>query len=710
MKKIILKIGGMTCSACSSGLEKHLNKQDGIKASVNLVLAQANIEYDESKYNMKDFDKIIKDAGFINLGEYKFEEDKKDNKKILLFSYLIILVFIMYISLSKMFNLPMFSLIKDNYGIILLILVIPFFIYGFDIIKNGIKNLIYRHPNMDTLVSIGVFTSFIYSLVNLIINGEHLYFESCAMIIYFIKLGRYIDSKSKEKTKEAIKGLVTITPSKAYLKKNDEVKEVTLDVLKKGDILVCKPGDKIAVDGHIVKGSTHIDESFITGESNPVKKEVGSSVVAGSINIDGYIEYSAEKIGKDSTVSEMVKLVIEASGTKAPIARIADIASSIFVPAIILIAIITFICYLIFGSLNDAVISSVNVLVVACPCALGLATPLAIVVSEGKCAKSGILVKSSEILENASKVDTVIFDKTGTLTYGNLRISKIFNYSKIDEEEILKLVACLEKQSNHPIAKAFKDIKTDYLVEEYNNISGIGLHGIIDDKDIYVGNNKLFDKLKIDNKHIKDEKTLTKDLNSIIYVIIDKEIVALIGVKDIVRDNVKDVIKSLKELNKNVIMLSGDNVEVASLVAKDLGIDKVVANVLPKEKEEVIEKEMSSSKVMMVGDGINDALALTKADIGVSISGGSDIAVDTSDVILMKEDLEKIPYFIEISKKTIKIIRENLFWAFFYNILMIPIAIGLLKGIGISLSPMFGSIAMTISSLTVVFNSLRLRK
>lgn len=724
MKKISLKIEGMSCSACSTSLEKYLNKQDGIKSAVvNLVLAEAQIEYDEKKLKLDDLDRFVSEAGFKSAGEFKLDlENKKDHSKFNLIFYLVILLVLMYISMSHMLKLPEIPYLgmmdnPKNYSLALFILTLFFFVYGIDILKSGIKNLVYRHPNMDSLVTVGVFASFIYSTINMILifNGENalvdsLYFESCATVIYFIKLGRHIDNKSKEKTKEAIKQLVQITPEKAYKKVDNQIVEVTIDEVEIDDILVCKPGEKFAVDGVITKGSAHIDESFITGESNPSKKEKNSKVVAGSINIDGYIEYQAKKIGKNSTISEIVRLVIEASSTKAKISRIADTISSYFVPGIFIISILTFIGYLIFGTLNDGLVSFVTVLVVACPCAIGLATPLAIVVSEGVCAKSGILVKSSEILENASKIDTVIFDKTGTLTYGNLRISKIYNYSKMDDEEILKFAKAVEKQSSHPISKAFKDIKTDYLVDEFENIQGIGIKGIVEDKEIYIGNNKIFDKLKMKNNHLADEEKLTKELNSILYIVIDKKIVALLGVKDIIRDNVKKVITDLKKQNINVIMLSGDNKEVANFVGKSLGIDKVISNVLPEEKEEVINEELKNHKVMMVGDGINDALALSKATVAVSINSGTDIAIDTSDVILMNDDLNKIVKLIEISKKTIKIIKENLFWAFFYNIIMIPIAIGLFKGIGITLTPMFGSIAMTLSSLTVVLNSLRLRK
>ncbi|MBR1385419.1 MAG: heavy metal translocating P-type ATPase [Bacilli bacterium] len=723
MKKINLKIDGMSCSACSSGLEKHLNKKDGIKcATVNLVMAEASIEYDEKKLTIDDLNSFVSEKGFKSLGEFKIDDEENKNKnKYLLIIYLILLIILMYLSMGHMLRLKTISFLDMNkypinYSVSLFIITVLFLIYGRDILKNGLKNIYYRMPNMDSLVSVGVLSSFIYSTINmiLIINDnndlvKYLYFDSCAMIIYFIKLGRVIDKNSKEKTKEAIKELVQITPEKAYLKLGDEIREVGIDEVKKDDILVCKKGQKFAVDGIIIKGSTHVDESFITGESTPSKKEVNSKVVAGSINIDGYVLYKAERIGKDSTISEIVRLVVEASGTKAPIARLADIASSYFVPFIFIVALVSLLINIFISPINSAVITFVTVLTVACPCALGLATPLAIVVSEGKCAKNGILVKSSEILENASKIDTVIFDKTGTLTYGTLKISKIYNYSKETDDEILKVVTSLEKLSSHPIAGAFKEIKTNYLVDEFKSLDGIGLFGIISDKEVYVGNNKLFDIVNIKNEYQKDEEELSNNLNSVIYVIIDKKVTALIGVKDIIRKEAKVVIKELRRQNKKVIMLTGDNKNVANHVAASLGIDNVISSVLPKEKEKIVKKEMKNSRVLMVGDGINDAPSLEASDIGVSVKSGTDIAIDTSSVILVNNDLKKIIKLIEISKKTVKIIKENLFWAFFYNILMIPIALGLLKGVGISFSPMYGSIFMTLSSLIVVFNSLRLR-
>lgn len=730
MKKVILSIGGMSCSACSSGLEKYLNKQNGIiSASVNLVLGQALIEYEDNLI-LDDLNRFVKEAGFESLGIY--DETKKENKqkgKKTLIIFSILSIAILYISMSHMVHLPVIPFLHMikypiNYSVCLLIISVPYLFYGFDIFKSGYKNLIHKSPNMDTLVSIGVLSSFLYSLFGtiMILNGkveyvERLYFESACIVIYFIKLGRFIDLRSKEKTKEAIKDLVQITPTKAILKLKDGEKEITIDEVKKGDILICKPGMKVAVDGTIIIGSSHIDESFITGESIPVKKEIDERVVAGSLNIDGYIEYKAEKIGKDSTISEIVRLVVEATNTKAPIAKIADKVSGIFVPSIMIIAFLTLIIYLILGTdINSSLTHFVTVLVVACPCALGLATPLAIVVSEGLCAKNGILVKTSETLENAHKVDTIVFDKTGTLTYGNLKISKIFNYSNYNEKELIRIVASIESKSIHPIANSFINYANDNKlklinINDFTNLTGLGLNAKFKKDEYYIGNSKILKKMDINNTHIKDEEDLSKQGNSIVYVIENREVIAVIGVKDIVRANSKKVIKELKKLNKQVIMLTGDNELTASVIAKELGIDEVIANVLPKDKVNKIKELMSLNKqVMMIGDGINDAPSLATANIGVSVSSGTDIANNSADVILMNDNLINLLNLIMISSKTIRNIKQNLFWAFFYNICMIPIAIGLLSRWNINMNPIVAGFAMTISSLTVIFNALRLKK
>ena len=732
MKKIILSIDGMTCSACSNGLEKYLNKQNGIiNASVNLVMANATVEYDEKKLNQAKIEEFVKKAGFKSLGEFKEikieSKNKKEKIKFIIFTILAILL--MYISMGHMINLPTLPYLAPhenttNYMISLLIITILFIIYGFDIIKNGYKNLIHKTPNMDTLVGIGVITSFLYSLYNmyLVFTGNthqvmNLYFESSSIVIYFVKLGRYIDGISKDKTKEAIQKLVKITPNTAVIKKDGALKKVTLDEIHKGDIVVAKAGEKIAVDGEIVEGKAHLDESFITGESKPQTKEVGSKVIAGSLNYDGYIEYKAEKIGKESTVSEIVKLVVEASNTKAPIAKIADKVSGYFVPIVILIAILTFIVYLAIGqSFETAITTFVTVLVVACPCSLGLATPLAIIVSEGLCATNGILIKKSEILENAQKTNTIVFDKTGTLTYGKLKISEIKNYSSMTNNELIQIVGSVENKSTHPIGMAFVDYleknKLDKLeVKEFENVSGFGIIGKVNNQKVIVGNSKILENYNIENNYKQDEKELAVKGNSIVYVAQDEKIIALIGVNDIVRSEAKEVIKTLADMKIETIMLTGDNKETAEKIASEIGIAKVISNVLPVEKSNTIKKLKQENKyVMMCGDGINDSPALAISDIGVSVHSGTDIAMDSSDVILTRNDLRSIINLINISKKTIKNVKENLFWAFFYNCLMIPIAMGVLKPIGISINPMIASLAMVLSSITVILNTLRLKR
>lgn len=732
MKKIILSIEGMTCSACSNGLEKYLNKQKGIKnATVNLVMANSLIEYDEKVSDINDLERFIKEAGFKSAGIYT-ENDiskKSKNQKVQLIVFAILIIMLMYISMGQMIGLKIHNVINMHinpigYSIILMLLTIAFIIYGFDIIKSGYKNLIHKSPNMDTLVSIGVISSVLYSLYSMvkIFQGNHmysekLYFESAAMIIFFIKLGRYLDGVSKDKTKEAIQKLVQITPKDAVIKVNGTEKRVTIDQVKEKDILISKPGERISVDGKVTFGKTHVDESFITGESKPVTKKVGDTVIAGSINYDGYIEYEAERIGNKSTISEIIKLVLEATNTKAPIAKLADKVSGYFVPIVIIIAFLTAMFYLLTGNDFSLVINTfVTVLVVACPCSLGLATPLAIVISEGVCASRGILVKKSEVLENAQKIDTIVFDKTGTLTYGNLKISKIYNFSNYTDKEIIQIVGSLEKASTHPISNAFKtymqENKINYLEAcNFEDISGYGIRGKIRNDEIILGNAKILSKYNIENIHKKDEKELAKDGNTIVYVIKNKEVISLIGINDIVRENAKEVIENLKKYKIEPIMLTGDNDETARKIASIIGIENVISNVTPNEKVKTIKTLKEEGKlVMMCGDGINDSPALASSNIGVSVSSGTDIAMDSADVILTKNNLKSIIELIKISKKTIRNIKQNLFWAFFYNTLMIPIAMGLFRNWGILINPMIASIAMVISSLTVIFNALRLRK
>ena len=701
------------------------------QANVNLVMNNANIEYDEQKLTLEQVEKFIEKAGFASLGIDTFEKEskKKGTEKYKLIAITIISLVILYISMAHMVGLPAIPFLNMmhhpvNYAIALLVLTVIVIILGKDILKSGYKNLIHKTPNMDTLVMIGVLSSFIYSIYGTIqiLKGntqyvENLYYESAAIVILFIEIGRYIENKNKDKTKEALKQLMTITPNNATILKDGQEVKVTLDEIKKGDIVICKPGEKIAVDGEVVQGTTHINESFITGESVPVKREVGSKVIAGSINYEGTIQYRAEKIGKESTVSEIVKLVAQATSTKAPIAKIADKISGYFVPTVLVIAIIIFGIWLIISKdFSVAINIFVSILVVACPCSLGLATPLAIVIASGNASRKGILVKSSETLENAHKVKTICFDKTGTLTKGTLTVSGMYNYSNKDEKELLKDIASLENKSEHPIARAIVNkAQEDNIrlidVKDFKAIPGFGIEGkTADEKHYLIGNKKLMLENNVELANSEDEQKLISDGNSILFVSLNKKLVALLGVSDVIKENVPQVITELKSKNIDVVMLTGDNEKTANVIANQIGITNVVANVTPKEKAETINKLKEKGLVMMCGDGINDSVSLVTANIGVSVLSGTDIARDSAQVVIINDNLERINVLLDISSKTVRNIKQNLFWAFFYNVCMIPIAAGILQPLGITLNPMIAAFSMTISSLTVVLNALRLRR
>lgn len=712
MKKVILNIEGMTCSACSNGLEKYLNKQKGIKnAVVNLVMATAVVEYDE-EITIKDINRYVEEAGFKSLGEKQEEKNNHNFRKAIIFSALGIIL--MYISMGHMLNLPIPELLDGMmhpkiYATTLLLLTTVFLIWGFDIIKNGIKNMFHKMPNMDSLVGIGVLVNFIYSAYNtiLIFKGQtnlvhNLYFESSAIIILFVKLGRMIDQKNKSKAVDTIKNLVTITPRNGVILRDGKEITVTINDIQKGDIVICRPGEKIAVDGIITKGRTHTDEAFITGESKPVSKDVGSRVIAGSINYDGYIEYKAENIGKDSEISHIVNMVVEATNTKAPIARLADKISGYFVPTIFVIAVISFLLNLaVVRNGTQAINALVSVLVVACPCALGLATPLAMVVAIGNCTKNGILVKSSETLEASSKIDTVVFDKTGTLTQGKLAIQ-----DKEISKENMKILQSLEEHSNHPLAKSIcENADNLYSVEEFEEISGLGIKGKIKNQVYFAGNNKFIGDRENPYKNLEEE--FSNKGESIVYLFTEKSVLGIVGLQDTIKPEMKEVINKLKQAQKQVIMLTGDNTNIANSIARELGIEKVISNVSPKEKLEKIKELNTNNNCLMIGDGINDSPALKTASIGVSVQNGTDITQDSADIILLNENMDSVYKILTIGDKTIKIIKQNLFWALFYNIAMVPLATGLLP---ITLNPMIASLAMTLSSFTVVINSLRLKR
>ena len=715
MKKIILKIDGMTCTSCSNSLEKHLRKQEGIiNANVNLVLEEAYIEY-EDNLTLETLDKYVAKSGFKSLGVPKNTKEKSGLIPLIIFSILAVCI----LSFSVIF---MTALKKEDYPLFFTItsfaIILPFLVYGFDIFKSGIKGFIHLSPNMHSLVTLGVFTSFIYSFIEmiLILKGytgyvKTIYFESCAIIIYFIKLGRFIDHKGKVKTKKALTELMEITPSKAILLKDGIEKEIDIDEVKVDDILVLRPGMKATSDGVVVNGSAHFDEAFLTGEAISSKKTTGSNVIAGTINLDGYIEYKVLKNGRDSTISEIVNLVKEASNSKAKISKLADKICSIFVPSIMLIALIAFISFFIATkSFNSAIIKFTTVLVIACPCALGLATPLALVVSHGMCASNGILIKNSTTLEDVSKINRIIFDKTGTLTKGHFVITEYYNYSALDDKELLDIVSNIESNSSHPISKAFT-VTNKIEVTDYKNIDGIGIVGKIGNDTYHLGSKKLLPYLNIKYDNSNDLKTLFNLGSTIVYIVKNGEIIGLIGLNDTLKDDAYDVIKEFKNRNIKLSILTGDNEASANKVKDILEIDECISNVYPKDKKTIIDNYMNNGDYcMMIGDGINDAPSLVSANIGVSVNKDCNIASDSADIILINDNIESIINIFIISNKTFRIIKENLFWAFFYNIIMIPIALGALEFANIYFNPMIASFAMMISSLTVILNSLRIRR
>ncbi|MBQ9745069.1 MAG: copper-translocating P-type ATPase [Clostridia bacterium] len=730
MKRIVLRIGGMSCSACSGGLEKYLNKQKGISiANVNLVMASASIEYDESIIDYDDIAGYISESGFECIGEYSKTEDKDiGSSKKLFIVYTVLAILLLYTAMGHMIGIPVPSILNMHthpiwvYGISF-ILSVPFLFYGFDIIRSGIKNIIHLSPNMDSLVTVGVFSALIYSItVSLLyITGKtdtppEVYFESVAIVIYFVKLGRIIDKKSKSKTRNAISSLVQLTPTYAYIKSSEGEKRVPLDEVKEGDILVCHPGERIAVDGEILSGHAHIDESFITGESKPVLKKQGDTVLAGSVNSNGYVEYLAKRVGKNSTVSEIVRLVLESSSTKAPIARVADRICLFFVPAVTGIALVSFAVHLILGlGISSAVGALITVLVVACPCALGLATPLATVISEGELAKDGILIKKSEILESASRIDTLVLDKTGTLTYGRMKISAKHLHA-CKENEIMPLVCGAEAKSSHPISGAFSEYAEENgiileEVDDFTVLEGYGIYAKGKNEDIYLVNERYLCENGIANPFGNKATVLADRGCSIVYAVIGGNVKALFGISDIVREGTKEELITFKAESIECIMLTGDNEHTARAIANELGIERVIPGAVPSGKADIVKSLKSEGKICaMVGDGINDAIALSSADISISMHGATDIAMDCSDVILTHPSIKGISTLVSTSRRTLRIIKQNLFFAFLYNSLMIPIAAGALLPLGISITPMIASLAMVMSSICVSLNSLRLTK
>ena len=730
-------VTGMSCASCANAVEKALNKNNDINASVNFATEKLNIEYDEKKYN---FDKI---RGIVESAGYGLVEDMIEDKKMELYQEkikslknrlilaIIFVVPLLYISMGHMLGavLPEFLNPKVNplnFALAQFVLTLPIIYAGRDFFLHGFKNLVRKSPTMDSLIAIGATAAVLYGIYAtfriVTVDPEahmDLYYETAGTIITLILFGKLLEAKTKGQTSSAIKKLIGLQPKKAKIIENGAEKEVLIENLKVGDIVIVKPGEKIAVDGRIVEGATSIDESMLTGESLPVSKKVGDKVVGGSINKNGSIRFEATEIGKNTVLSQIIKLVEEAQGSKAPISRTADIVSAYFVPIVIGIAIITGIAWFLSGSgLVTALSFFIAVLVIACPCALGLATPTSIMVGTGKGAENGILIKSGEALETAHKIKTVVFDKTGTITKGKPVLTDLIAYGKYNENELLKIAVSVENDSEHPLAEAIVNKAKEKNIEikpyeKFRAMPGYGIRATFEGKEVQIGNRKLMENRKI-NVEIsqKDYDILSNEGKTPMYISIDNELAGLVAVADVIKETSKEAIEKLKKMGIKTIMLTGDNEKTAKFIAKQVGIDDVISEVLPYQKsQKVKELQEKDEFVAMVGDGINDSPALAQANVGIAIGNGTDVAIESADIVLIRNDLRDVASAISLSKATITNIKENLFWALFYNVLGIPFAAGIFYAFfnGPKLDPMIAAFAMSFSSVSVLGNALRLK-
>ncbi|MBY6785531.1 heavy metal translocating P-type ATPase [Clostridium botulinum] len=733
-----LKIEGMTCAACAKAVERVSRKLEGvIEANVNIATEKLDITFDKSKVSINDIKRAIEKAGYKALEEKNIEEEKngkEDAIKSLWRRFIISLVFavpLLTISMGSMMGLKLPKIINPmynplNFGLIQLILVIPIILVGNKFFRVGFKSLVKGSPNMDSLISIGTSAAVVYGIFAIfqISKGNmhyahDLYFESGATILTLITLGKYLESVSKGKTSEAIKKLMALAPKNATIIRENKEIIIPIEEVKINDIVLVKPGEKLPVDGEIIEGSTAIDESMLTGESLPVEKHIGDIAVAGSINKHGLIKYKATKVGKDTTLAQIIKLVEEAQGSKAPIARLADKISAYFVPTVIALAIISSLAWYVSGkSLIFSLTIFISVLVIACPCALGLATPTAIMVGTGKGAENGVLIKSGGALETAHKVQSIIFDKTGTITEGKPKVTDILVSEGVDEKYLLQVAATAEKGSEHPLGEAIVKKAEEENLElfqgkDFRAIPGKGIEVIIEDKKVLLGNLRLMEEYEVEIKDFMDKShKLSKEGKTPMFIAIENKIKGIIAVADTLKENSKKAIEKLHNMGVEVVMITGDNKNTAEAIGKQVGIDKIFAEVLPSDKANWVKKLQQEGKIVaMVGDGINDAPALAQADIGIAIGSGTDVAIESADIVLIKSDLMDVPTALKLSRATIKNIKENLFWAFGYNTLGIPVAMGILYIFGGPLlNPMIAAAAMSFSSVSVLLNALRLRR
>ncbi|MDR0778780.1 MAG: heavy metal translocating P-type ATPase [Methanomassiliicoccaceae archaeon] len=745
MKKQTLKIDGMTCAACAARIEKVLKRLDGVEsAAVNLATEKATVVYDPEKVRSSDIREAIERTGFgiseTNKADAKNEGGaQNENVKILRTKLILAAIFalpLLYISMAPMMeftSLPfatnLHGMMADRplqYALAQLLLVVPIMIVGNKFYTIGFKALLRRSPNMDSLIAIGTGAAVTYSVYSIltIFSGDNaavhsLYFETAGVIITLILLGKTLEAISKGRTGEAIRKLVGLAPKTAIIIRDNIEEEIPIGDVKIGDIVVVKPGSKIPVDGTVTDGNTAIDESMLTGESMPVDKRIGDPVYAASLNTTGAITFKAEKIGSDTVLAQIIKFVEDAQGSKAPIAKTADVVSSYFVPIVVIIAVSAGIAWF-FGGGKDvefALTIFISVLVIACPCALGLATPTSIMVGTGKGAENGILIKNGEALETAHKIDTVILDKTGTITEGRPKVTDVIAVKGMGSDRLLQVAASAEKASEHPLGQAIVTEAQErgleiMAAENFNSITGHGVEAIVDGMKVIIGNRRLMEERNVPLRElIQYTDGLATDGKTPMYVAVDGELAGVVAVADITKASSKAAVEGLHKMGLTVIMLTGDDKKTANAIAKQIGIDRVSADVLPNDKSKEVKKLQEDGHVVaMVGDGINDAPALAQADVGIAIGSGTDVAMESADIVLMRSDLRDVSAAIQLSKKTMRNIKENLTWAFGYNAILIPVAAGVLYIFGGPLlSPMLAAAAMSLSSVSVLANALRLK-
>ncbi|NKF08338.1 copper-translocating P-type ATPase [Clostridium gasigenes] len=735
-----MKIEGMTCASCAKAVERATRKIDGVtEANVNYETEKLIINYEPSKVKVIDIKKAIEKAGYKAIEEETTVDADKEKKekeiKLLWKKFVISAIFtvpLLYISMGHMMGLYLPDFINpmmnpEVFALSQLLLTIPVIIAGNRYYTVGFKALIRRSPNMDSLIAIGTSAAVLYGIFATvkIVGGDtsyamDLYYESAAVIITLITLGKYLESVSKGKTSEAIKKLMGLAPKTAIVIRSGKEIEITIEEVEVGDIIVVKPGEKMPVDGEVVSGTTSVDESMLTGESIPVEKNSGDKIIGASINKNGTINYKATKVGKDTALAQIIKLVEDAQGSKAPIAKLADVISGYFVPIVIDLAVLSGLGWYFIGGESEifSLTIFISVLVIACPCALGLATPTAIMVGTGKGAEYGVLIKSGVALETAHKIQTIVFDKTGTITEGKPKVTDVVVINGIAQNDLLQLAASAEKGSEHPLGEAIvkgaeeKGLEFKKL-DFFKAIPGYGIEVKIDGKNILLGNRKLMIDSKIslvELEKISDE--LAGEGKTPMYIAIDNKMAGIIAVADTVKASSKKAIEKLHEMGIEVDMITGDNKRTAEAIAKQVGIDRILAEVLPQDKANEVKKlQAEGKKVAMVGDGINDAPALAQADIGIAIGSGTDVAMESADIVLMRSDLMDVPTALQLSKSTIRNIKQNLFWAFGYNIIGIPVAMGILHIFGGPLlNPMIAGAAMSLSSVSVLTNALRLKR